>query len=282
MADTTFVDGQTVIEAAWLNDVNEVVYNPTAAVIHASSIVNTPYGNIAATDVQTAINELDTEKAKIGANSDITSLTGLTTALSATQGGTAQTTYTTGDILYASAANTLSKLAKGTTGQVLTQGASVPSWATPVANEVVQIVNVTSSAATTGTTIIPFDDTIPQNTEGTEFITLAITPTNASNILHIKGSLLVGSSANAHIIAALFQDTTVDALAAIADYQSTANATKVIDINHYMVAGTTSATTFKIRVGPNSAATLTLNGNGGTRLFGTTIKSSLSITEITA
>lgn len=45
----------------------------------ATNTVNTPAGNIAATTVQAALNELDTEKAKIGANSDITSLTAVTT-----------------------------------------------------------------------------------------------------------------------------------------------------------------------------------------------------------
>lgn len=44
-------------------------------------------------------------------------------------GGTAQTTYATGDLLYASAANTLSKLAVGTAGQVLTVASGAPSWA---------------------------------------------------------------------------------------------------------------------------------------------------------
>ena len=34
-------------------------------------------------------------------------------------GGTGQSSYTTGDILYASASNTLAKLALGTSGQVL-------------------------------------------------------------------------------------------------------------------------------------------------------------------
>lgn len=49
--------------------------------------------------------------------------------LDETRGGTAQTTYTTGDILYASAADVLSKLAIGTNGQVLTVAAGIPSWA---------------------------------------------------------------------------------------------------------------------------------------------------------
>jgi len=51
--------------------------------------------------------------------------------LGETKGGTNQTTYAQGDLLYASAANTLTKLAKGTAGQVLTMnaGATVPEWA---------------------------------------------------------------------------------------------------------------------------------------------------------
>jgi hypothetical protein len=52
------------------------------------------------------------------------------TALPAANGGTAQSTYTTGDILYASASNTLAKLTVGSTGQVLTVASGIPSWAT--------------------------------------------------------------------------------------------------------------------------------------------------------
>lgn len=46
-----------------------------------------------------------------------------------TKGGTNQTTYTTGDILYASASNTISKRAIGSSGQVLTVSGGVPTWA---------------------------------------------------------------------------------------------------------------------------------------------------------
>ena len=48
--------------------------------------------------------------------------------LATTLGGTGLTSYATGDLLYASATNVLSRLAKGTSGYVLQQGASVPSW----------------------------------------------------------------------------------------------------------------------------------------------------------
>jgi len=43
-------------------------------------------------------------------------------------GGTNQSTYTTGDILYASASNTLSKLAIGSTGNVLQVTGGIPAW----------------------------------------------------------------------------------------------------------------------------------------------------------
>lgn len=44
-------------------------------------------------------------------------------------GGTGFSTYATGDLIYASAANTLSKLTAGTNGYVLTLAAGVPTWA---------------------------------------------------------------------------------------------------------------------------------------------------------
>ena len=46
-------------------------------------------------------------------------------------GGTGFSTYATGDILYASAANVLSKRTIGSTNQVLTVVGGVPTWATP-------------------------------------------------------------------------------------------------------------------------------------------------------
>lgn len=61
-------------------------------------------------------------------------------------GGTGFSTYATGDLIYASAANTLSKLTAGTNGFVLTLAAGVPTWAASTGG-------VTSfSAGTTGLT----------------------------------------------------------------------------------------------------------------------------------
>lgn len=53
------------------------------------------------------------------------------TTIATIYGGTGLTTYTTGDILYASATNTLSKLAVGTTGYTLTVASGAPIWKPP-------------------------------------------------------------------------------------------------------------------------------------------------------
>ena len=59
----------------------------------------------------------------------ITTGTWNATTIATTKGGTGLTSYATGDILYASGANTLAKLAAGTTGQVLQMNASgLPEW----------------------------------------------------------------------------------------------------------------------------------------------------------
>jgi len=65
-----------------------------------------------------------------GANSDITSLSGLTTPLSEIQGGTGYSSYTTGDILYASSSTTLARLNDVATGNALISGGVglAPSW----------------------------------------------------------------------------------------------------------------------------------------------------------
>ncbi len=60
----------------------------------------------------------------------ITTGTWTGTAVADEYGGTGQATYAQGDILYASATNTLTKLTKGSTGQILTMTATIPSWAT--------------------------------------------------------------------------------------------------------------------------------------------------------
>lgn len=137
-----------------------------------------------------------------------------------------------------------------------------------------------SSAVATGTTTIPFDDTIPQNTEGDQYFTQAITPQSATNLLRIEVTTYVSNSAaSQNIMMALFQDTTASALAVTAINQNTATSPRDMKLSYVMVAGTTSATTFKIRIGGAAAGTTTVNGYSGGRTFGAIPKTSFIITE---
>ena len=148
-------------------------------------------------------------------------------------------------------------------------------------NYIVQVVRAETNALTTIVeTPFPLDDTIPQNTEGTELLTLSITPTSASNKLRIRAVVYAGKSTGTDMMAGLFQDSTSGALAAIVqDAQSGFRPNRVV-LDHYMTAGTTSETTFKLRVG--SIATLYINGTNSARLFGGVMVSSLTIEEIKA
>ena len=188
-----------------------------------------------------------------------------------------------GDIIYASGANTPARLAKGAAGQVLrmNSGATAPEWA--YGGKVVQVVNYETGAVATGTTVIPQDDTIPQKTEGDEYMTLAITPKSASNYLLIVAHASFSASiANTRSFCALFQDDTANAISASGQQSGGAtNGLCHFTMIHYMAAGTTSATTFKVRLGLE-AGTLTFNGQSVGRLFGAIPKSSITIFEIAA
>lgn len=150
--------------------------------------------------------------------------------------------------------------------------------------KVLQVVSTASAAVDTSTTIIPVDDSIPQNTEGEEWSALntSITPKSSTSKLVIEITIAVVScnSANEDVAFGLFQDSTANALAAFVARSSTTNAGNSITYRHVMTSGTTSATTFKVRYGP-TAGTATVNGINTARLFGGVGYSSLTITEVT-
>lgn len=183
-----------------------------------------------------------------------------------------------GDIIYRDATQ-WQRLAKGTSGQVLTMGANDPAWG--VGGKIAQIVSTQTGAVATGTTTIPLDDTIPQNTEGDEYMTLAITPTLTTNKLRIDVTAVLSSTAATQVATALFQDSTASAIASSLFYNFVNGASTTVTFSHVMDAGTTSTTTFKVRAGAGAANTLTFNGLGGARYYGGTLASSIRITEYT-
>ena len=143
-----------------------------------------------------------------------------------------------------------------------------------------QVVSYQTGAVATGTTLIINDDTVPQNTEGNQYMSLAITPLSATSKLLIQVVVFFSHSAGGVLLAALFQDSTANALATMVQYQANATASTMEGFNHYMTSGTTSSTTFKVRLGCQSAGTTTFNGVSAARLFGGSIASSITITEI--
>ena len=146
-------------------------------------------------------------------------------------------------------------------------------------NSMVQIVHSQTGAVATGTTAIPYDDTIPQQTEGDEYLTVSITPHNSDNILIIN-VLLVGSLNDTHhVLVALFKDATANAIAATLSYSTVLNTTYIWRLRHKMVAGTTNQITFKVRAGTSTDGTFTFNGAIGSRLLGGVIPSQISIVE---
>ena len=145
--------------------------------------------------------------------------------------------------------------------------------------DVVQVVNYQTGANATGTTRIPQDTTIPQITEGDEYMTKAITPTSAVNRLIIDVVFCSSCVSPQAIIVALFMDAVANALSAAAGNCPAIGYPEVTPLRHSMVAGTVSAITFRVHAGTNATETITFNAGG---LFGGVSASSITITEVMA
>lgn len=155
-------------------------------------------------------------------------------------------------------------------------------WSTAMVTpgNVIQRRRTQTGSTASGTTTVPLDNTIPQITEGDSFVTSALTPVASANLLHIRAKLLLSSTAVVHIIAALFQDATAGALAASAVYAAATNVLLEVIIDHLMLAGTMSSTSFSIRAGGSGAATIRLNGVSGEGVFNGVGMSILNVDEL--
>ncbi len=149
------------------------------------------------------------------------------------------------------------------------------------AGAVAQVVMAQTGAVATTTTVMPFDDTIPQITEGAEFLTRTITPTSATSKLRIDVVLNGSCSVISYITAGLFRDSTATALAAASKYGISGSYEQVV-FSCLVDAGSTAATTFRVRAGMHTAGTLTVNGDGGARRLGGSMATTITVTEILA
>jgi hypothetical protein len=109
--------------------------------------------------------------------------TGVTGTLPVANGGTNITSYATGDILYASGANTLANLTAGTNGYVLTLAAGVPTWASStggVTSFQTSLSGLTPATSTTGAITLAG--------------TLGVSSGGTGQTTYTDGQLLIGNS----------------------------------------------------------------------------------------
>lgn len=133
----------------------------------------------------------------------------------------------------------------------------------------------------TGTGTIPLDDTEPQNTEGTEFLTLDYTPKAIGNDLVVEASALISHSvALTWMIAALFMNAEAQALVANAYYAQVATEADAVDLVAVVRVRSLSPIRFRVRAGGHQAGTTTFNRASATVLFGKAKPSFLKVTEI--
>jgi hypothetical protein len=144
---------------------------------------------------------------------------------------------------------------------------------------IIQTKNFQTGVLDTGSALIPFDDTIPQITEGDEYMTLAFTPTSATNKLHIDVRLNINTTAENALVVALFEGTTANALACFVNRED-AYKNKNVSFSHHMLASSTSELTFRVRAGANASNTTSFNGYGTGGKYGGSLASSITIMEI--
>ena len=92
-------------------------------------------------------------------------------------------TSTTGDIIYASAANTPARLGIGSSAQVLTVASGVPSWATPAGGGGMTLINSGGTTLGAGTTTI---SSIPGTYKNLQIIVRAARPTTIDVLFEVR------------------------------------------------------------------------------------------------
>ena len=141
--------------------------------------------------------------------------------------------------------------------------------------KVLQVVKSTTSSVITCGTTIPWDDTIPQITEGNEVLTVTITPLSATSTIYLKFDAS-GSASGAvtnSATAAIFRDSTANAIYATQlHFWSASNYGNKFVASYSEASGGTTARTYRIRIGADSP-TIYINGNssGGRRYGGVSI-----------
>lgn len=130
-------------------------------------------------------------------------------------------------------------------------------------------------------TLIPSDDTIPQVTEGTQILSVTITPKSTTNRLRIFWRGTAAASDVGNICAAAFVNGAANAVAAESNTAGSIAFRYHMTLAHEYVPGVLTAQTITIRVGAASG-TVRLNGSDTARLLGGAMRSTLIVEELKA
>jgi hypothetical protein len=147
---------------------------------------------------------------------------------------------------------------------------------------VAQIVATTSKTAASTTSSFPIDNTIPQNTEGAEYTSLntTITPSNASSTLLVEVVMEVSASVAIDVLVCLFRDSAADAVAVRDVTVANTSWSSMAVLTYKVSAGSTSATTFKVRYGCSPGTHTAYIGRWNGTYWGAQQIASMTVTEI--
>lgn len=145
-----------------------------------------------------------------------------------------------------------------------------------------QVVYATLGTQVFSASNIPFDNTIPQITEGFQILTASITPQSATSTLYIWATVNISCSQIASGIIAIFRDATANAYGVSATAVLTANTSENLTVMVTIPSGSTAASTIRLRGGANGG-NLYVNGSAaGGQVFGGASASSLLVMEVGA
>lgn len=186
----------------------------------------------------------------------------------------------TGALTIANNAVTTAKiLDANVTGAKLASGAAAANSAT---GAVLQTVTAEYATYATNTTVIPWDDTIPQNTEGTEIISLSITPSSASSKVRISLVASAVSSNAGGITLAVFRSGIASAVAASTSVPTSSSYAHSMQVLYTDSPASASAVTYTVRIGVENTYIWYLNGTSAGRKLGGSIYTTLVLEEIKA
>jgi len=170
----------------------------------------------------------------------------LTNSLTTASGGTGLASYTAGDTLYYSTGTTLSKLAIGATGTVLTVAGGVPTWSAIASSFSAGTTGFTPSSTTTGAITLAGTLNIANGGTGSTSTTYCALATNVSGTLPVAngGTGVTSSTGTGAVVLGTAPTLT--------------NPTVTSYIESVVAIGTvTSASTISLTSGTVQTATLT-------------------------